>query len=232
MRNRGKEGNDDYLFGELFMQAKMKEAVYDMSFLLERGYGAPSSCKLVGNRYRLHKRQQQAMRGMSAGNTSVINRLHKEVSVIDLSNQTLIIDGFNQIILLESMLSEAYLFKGKDGVYRDLSTLYGTYKSVKQTQTAIKLIANFSKLYRIGKIIWVLDKPISNSGRMKTLLTAYAEEKDLNWEVLLENNPDKIIAESKYIGVTSDAWILESVSKWFNLIAHLIPKEYPSLVMS
>lgn len=57
-KNRGKEGSDDRLFGQEFMQRKIKEAVFDMSFLLERGYGEASSCELAGNRYKLNKRQQ------------------------------------------------------------------------------------------------------------------------------------------------------------------------------
>ena len=103
-KNRGKEGRDDYLFGELFMRKKIKEAVYDMSFLLERGYGETSSCELVGNRYKLNKRQQQAIKGMAAGETAVQNRKSKQKTIQEIKNQTLIIDGFNQLILLESLL--------------------------------------------------------------------------------------------------------------------------------
>lgn len=229
-KNRGKEGRDDYLFGESFMRKKIKEAVYDMSFLLERGYGETSSCELVGNRYKLNKRQQQAIKGMATGETAVQNRKNKQRTIQEIKNQTLIIDGFNQLILLESLLSEAYLFRGKDGVYRDLSTLHGTYKKVNQTMPAIELITNFYHKHTIEKIIWVFDKPVSNSGKMKTLITSYALEKGLNWEVHLENNPDKIIAESPHVAITSDAWILDRAQTWYNLIEDYLPDGYSGLV--
>jgi hypothetical protein len=144
-KNRGKVGRDDYLFGEVFMQRKIKEAAFDMSFLLERGYGESSSCELVGNRYKLNKRQQQAIKGMAVSKTAVVNRQNTKVATEVLEGATLIIDGFNQLILLESILSEAYIFKGRDGAYRDLSNLYGTYKSVSQTQIAIETFAAFFK---------------------------------------------------------------------------------------
>ncbi|SEC00269.1 hypothetical protein SAMN04489761_2220 [Tenacibaculum sp. MAR_2009_124] len=229
-KNRGKEGRDDYLFGESFMKRKIKEAVYDMSFLLERGYGEASSCELVGNRYKLNKRQQQAIKGMSAGESAIQNRKSRQRSIQEIKNQALIIDGFNQLILLESMLSEAYLFQGKDGAYRDLSRLHGTYKKVNQTLEAIDLVKDFCSENSINKVVWVFDKPVSNSGRMKTLLNTYAEENGLNWEILLENNPDKVIAESKDVVLTSDAWILDRVNSWYNLIEDLIPKTYSYLV--
>jgi len=153
-KSRGKQGRDDHLFGETFMQRKIKEAVSDMSFLLERGYGESSSCELVGNRYKLNKRQQQAVKGMSAGVSSVLNREKRKVKDEELKGATVIIDGFNQLILLESILSEAYIFKGKDGAYRDLSNLYGTYKSVNQTPKAIALFADFFNKNKVSKVIW------------------------------------------------------------------------------
>ncbi len=229
-KNRGKEGRDDYLFGEAFMQRKIKEAVCDMSFLLERGYGESSSCELVGNRYKLNKRQQQAIKGMSAGETKVNNRKESQVIYDDLEEKTLIIDGFNQIIILESLLSNAYLFKGKDGAFRDISSIYGTYKSVNQTESAITMFADFFEKYKVEKVIWVFDKPVSNSGRMKMKLLQLAKENNYNWEVILENNPDKIIAVSNHVGVTSDAWILDRINSWCNILESFVSSNYTFLV--
>lgn len=229
-KNRGKEGKDDKLFGQAFMQRKIKEAVNDMSFLLERGYGESSSCELVGNRYKLSKRQQQAIKGMAAGNSAVKNREEKRISKENLRNQEIIIDGFNQVILLESMLSNAYLFQGKDTAYRDLSSLHGTYKSVNQTSKVLEMIGNHLNVLEVAKVIWCFDKPVSNSGRMKTKLLALAEEKQYNWEVVLENNPDKVIANSNSIAITSDAWILDRVTNWYNLMDDVIPEEYQFLI--
>ncbi len=229
-KNRGKEGRDDYLFGEAFMQRKIKEAVYDMSFLLERGYGESSSCELVGNRYKLNKRQQQAIKGMSAGETKVSNRKESQVIYDDLEGETLIIDGFNQIIILESLLSNAYLFKGKDGAFRDISSIYGTYKSVNQTELAITMFTDFFEKYKVEKVIWVFDKPVSNSGRMKMKLLQLAKENNYNWEVILENNPDKIIAVTNHVGVTSDAWILDRINSWCNILESFVSSNYTYLV--
>lgn len=231
-KNRGKEGSDDRLFGQAFMQRKIKEAVADMSFLLERGYGETSSCDLVGNRYKLNKRQQQAIKGMSAGITAEKIRKEKQLKTKDLEGKEIIIDGFNLIILLESMLSNAYLFKGKDGAYRDLSSLHGTYKSVRQTEKAIEIIAIHLQEANVAKVTWVFDAPVSNSGRMKTKLTAIALEHNYNWEILLENNPDKIIAASNSIAITSDAWILDRVNSWYNFIEALLPNNYEFLIVS
>jgi hypothetical protein len=50
---------------------------------------------------------------------------------------------------------------------------------------------------------------VSNSGRIKQMIMDFAIENNLNWNVELEFNPDKFLAENAEILVTSDAWILD-----------------------
>ncbi|WP_254493307.1 DUF5616 domain-containing protein, partial [Salmonella enterica] len=71
------------------------------------------------------------------------NRKRKELEVSDLAGKTVYLDGFNVLILLESLLSEAYIFEGADGCFRDLSGVHGTYKRVNQTLRAVEAVAAF-----------------------------------------------------------------------------------------
>ncbi len=57
IRNRGKESDDDKLFGLKWLPV-FKEAVDDLCFLLTRGYAENSALALIGNHYRLKKRQR------------------------------------------------------------------------------------------------------------------------------------------------------------------------------
>lgn len=221
-KNRGKKANDDDYFGNPKQRQKIDEAIIDLSYLLSRGYAEKSSLLLVGNRYRLNSRQQRAVQGMSASVEQCNYRNNCAFNANDLEGEDIIIDGFNIIIILESILSDAYIFKGVDGFYRDLSSVHGTYKKVQQTGRAIELIANFYVKKRLNKIYWIFDKPVSNSGRLKQIIEEMAIENNYFWEVTLAFNPDKIIAESGLIAITSDAWILDNVQKNFNLISYFV----------
>ncbi|NQY06415.1 MAG: DUF434 domain-containing protein [Flavobacteriaceae bacterium] len=223
-RNRGKEGSDDRLFGDIKMQEHLKEAVQDMCYLLTRGFAEKSALQLVGNRYRLNARQQKALHGMSASKQQMERRKQHELTVDQLRNQSVVIDGFNLLIILESALSGAYVFKGLDGCYRDISSVHGTYKRVQKTEEALLLIGNTLNALGVKHVHWILDKPVSNSGRLKTMLRELAEEKGFPWEITLDNNPDKLIAESVEVAVSSDAWVLNQVTGWFNLAGGLIEK--------
>lgn len=224
-RNRGKNTGDDTLFGSEKQISKLKLAVEDMRYLLTREYPEKAASELVGNRYRLKTRQIQALRGASASDSQLYNRGLKHVETSDLKGKTVYLDGFNVLILLESLLSEAYIFEGLDGCFRDLSGVHGTYKRVNQTLRAVELVAAFYRENQIKKLIWIFDKPVSNSGRIKQIILEFAEQHQLNWEGDLQYNPDKFLAESSELIISSDAWILDHCKEWFNLIGYLIREE-------
>lgn len=190
-RNRGKNTGDDGLFGLQKQIDKLKMGVQDMMYLLSRDYAEKASSELVGNRYKLKTRQIQALRGASASEQQIVNRKYKQLEVSDLKDKILYLDGFNILILMESLLSGAYIFEGADGCFRDLSGVHGTYKRVSQTQKAIELVGSFFQKAALHKLVWIFDKPVSNSGRIKQIVLDFAEEYKLNWEAELEFNPDK-----------------------------------------
>ncbi|MDR4893947.1 MULTISPECIES: DUF434 domain-containing protein [unclassified Chryseobacterium] len=224
-RNRGKNTGDDTLFGSEKQINKLKLAVEDMKYLLTREYPEKAASDLVGNRYRLKTRQIQALRGASASAVQLHNRELKHLEASDLNGKTIYLDGFNVLILLESLLSEAYIFEGLDGCIRDLSGVHGTYKRVNQTLKAMELVAAFHQKKQIQKLVWIFDKPVSNSGRIKQSILEFAEQHQLNWEADLQYNPDKFLAESSELIISSDAWILDHCKEWFNLIGYLITEE-------
>lgn len=224
-RNRGKNTGDDTLFGSEKQISKLKLAVEDMHYLLSREYPEKAASDLVGNRYRLKTRQIQALRGASASAVQLQNRQMKRLEATGLKGKTIYLDGFNVLILLESLLSEAYIFEGLDGCIRDLSGVHGTYKRVNQTLRAVKLVASFYQKNQIHQLVWIFDKPVSNSGRIKQIILEFAEQHQLIWQADLQYNPDKFLAESSALIVSSDAWILDHCKEWFNLIGYLIIEE-------
>lgn len=220
-RNRGKEASDDKLFAEKWHPV-FREAVDDLCYLLSRGYGENSALQIVGNRYRLNRRQQNAILRISCSDEAKSQQSQSECQVSDLENVIVEIDGFNLLILLENALSGAYLFKGRDGLYRDISSVHGSYKRVVKTEDAIRLIGKVLMDYQVKSVKWYLDQPVSNSGRLKTKLMEISRMNDFGWEVELVYDPDKVLAKSEHVVISSDGWILKQAKRWFNLGAVLI----------
>ncbi len=226
-KNRGKHPNDDKIFGKRWHPA-LREAVNDMCYLLTRGYGSNSALSLVGNRYQLNNRQRLAVLRISASDHKIENRQLKACQDDELAGQEIDIDGFNLLVLLESALSGAYLFKCRDGTYRDIASVHGSYKRVMKTEAAMELVGKTLQELKVAKTTWWLDAPVSNSGRLKGFLQEIGQKNGYPWEMELVNNPDQALANSKKIVISSDGWILDQVSKWYNLGAFLIEQKLTS----
>ena len=78
------------------------------------------------------------------------------------------IDGFNIIITLEVALSGSPILLGKDGVFRDLAGLRGTYRVIDKTDTALNLMGKTLQELHVPMVKFFLDSPVSNSGRLKS----------------------------------------------------------------
>ena len=69
-----------------------------------------------------------------------------------------------------------------------------------------------------------MDKPVSNSGRLATMLREVAQNHGWQWTVELVNDPDAVMiaAPEGVVNVTADSVILDRSLCWFSLTRHII----------
>ena len=139
-----------------------------------------------------------------------------------MAGKEIIIDGFNLIITIEAALSGGILIHGRDGCIRDLSSVHGSYRSVNETDQAISLIGTALEDLRPKSVAWLLDRPISNSGRLAKRIRDLATETAWNWTVEVLFNPDAEIIASGHLVVSSDSHVLDETDRWINLTGNLL----------
>ena len=226
-RTRGLRDGDDRLFAPQAI-AKLKIAQEELRFLLDRGYPAKSAGAYVGSHHQLSARQQLALSRCTASSRQLANREAKNLNRDNLAGQMVHIDGFNQIIGLEVALSGGMLLIGQDGCVRDLAELRGSYRLINQTGTAIGLIRDALRELNVAKAVFVLDEPVSNSGRLKTLIA------DARWNIPIDirivKSPDSELKRLHYV-ITGDSAILDECQSWFNLTAFILANDIGSGVL-
>jgi hypothetical protein len=224
--HRGAHPDDVRVFAREQWPA-LQRASADLAWLFDRGYAPRSSLALVGDRHNLTRRQPLALtRSVSAAALCDRRRLH-EVSHDAVRDSEIWIDGYNLLISIESSLGGGVILSGRDGCYRDLASLHGTYRTVSETVPALTLIGETLASWGVRRCRWLLDRPVSNSGRLRTLMLETAAANAWSWEVQLEFNPDALLANSPAIVATSDSVILDRCTKWLNAARHLIEEKVP-----
>jgi len=220
-QHRGPHPNDGRLFNDA-TQPVLARAVGELSWLLSRGYTDKSSLKLVGDRHSLMKRQRDAVMRSACGDQALTGRLARECQPEDLAGQELAIDGFNVLTTIEAAIAGGVLLHGRDGCVRDLASMHGNYRKVRETIPAVQRIGQVLTELRVAHATWLLDQPVSNSGRLKTILCEIARERNWPWRVELVPSPDRLLIHSRAIVASADAGILDRCEKWFALTREVL----------
>jgi hypothetical protein len=201
--------------------------VADLSWLLSRGYADKAGLALVGDHLSLTQRQRLAVMRSACSDDHLSGRLARRVPAEELGRRPMAIDGYNVLITLEAALSGAFLFEGRDGCLRDLASIHGTYRRVEETLPAVERIGAFLTERSAPDVLWLLDSPVSNSGRLKTLIECQAREHGWPWKVELCTNPDSLLARTDRVVATSDSVILDACARWVNLATEIIHLHLP-----
>ena len=186
---------------------KVKKAGNDVKYLLNAGYKVKQATMFVANHYALTERERLVLaRGIAADK----DILARKAKFSDLNNlDTVYIDGFNAIIPMESLLSGSVLFKCQDDAVRDLANLRGSYKVIDKTEGAISLILSKLDDLKVKKAIINLDKPISNSGRLKTMILNISNDFNVEVEVNLLDAVDKSLYGKENV-VSGDCIVMDN----------------------
>lgn len=221
-QHRGPHPKDAELFsGDQI--AVLQAAVADNSTLLSKGYSENASLKLVGDHFALRQRQRMAVARSSCSNSQASSRQQKRIRLD--SAESLTIDGFNLLITIEAALAGGFIIIGKDGAWRDIAGMHGSFRTVEETTPALTLIGQH--LSRKKKITWLLDSPVSNSARVRQLMLDLALTNHWNWDVELVRDPDHELKKCPSPVVTADSIILDHCHSWVNLANEIIEASIP-----
>lgn len=226
-RHRGPHPEDEHLFRAEAVP-RLRSATADLSWLLTRGYADKSSLKLVGDRFRLNDRQRLAVARCACGDDSRDSRERHRLAAEQLRGQALWIDGFNVITSMEAALAGGVILKARDGCYRDMASMHGSYRRVDETLPAIRLIGETISRLGVTRCRWLLDQPVSNSGRLAEMLRQAGEGSRPPWVAEVVADPDPVLIRSRdAVVASSDSHILDHASRWFNLARLAIDSHVP-----
>ena len=214
---RGPHPSDAELFSPTAVP-HLRRACAELSWLLGRGYAERSALALVGDRHRLTKRQRTAISRSACADSDRATRIARWRSLDALAGGALAVDGFNCVITVEAALSGGVLLRGRDRALRDLASVHGSYRRVDVTERAVATLVAQIARHRPALVIWWLDRPVSNSGRLRAMIEeAAAIHGPTGWDVRLDVDPDKRLREHAGIVASSDCYVLDGCTQWVDL---------------
>jgi len=219
--HRGPASQDESLFATSCLPL-LCAAAADFCWLLDRDYSPRSALELVGNRYSLAARQRMAISRYACSEVDVLRRSKGRVELAAVRGRELWIDGYNLLTLIESALSGGIVIASRDECFRDIAGVHRRYRKISETIPALQLIGEAISNLQVSVCRWWLDQPVSNSGRLKTIILEMAKSKGWNMEVELVFSPDYVLSHSEHVVASSDGIILDRCTAWLNLAREIV----------
>jgi len=236
-RHRGPHPGDADRFAPPCLP-RLAAATADLSLLLGRGCPKAASLKLCGDRHDLDRRQRIAVRRCACSDRARADRQGRCRPLAAIGERPLWIDGFNVLTTIEAALSGGVILCARDGTFRDMASMHGSYRKVTETRPAIEAVRATLSAHGIRRCRFLLDSPVSNSGRLRQVLLDVAAQHGDDWQVELVADPDALLVAAAGAGeaggrdgeviATADSVVLDRCGAWLNLARHVVETRVPS----
>jgi len=216
---------------------KLQDATSDLKFLLNRGYQKRMALDFVGNHYLLDKEERNFLQRTVFSHEKSQDRKNRLVPLCKIKGKTLLIDGYNVLITIESIfLSDGSVVICDDGVLRDVNAVFGKYKFKKNTENVINSIIALIKIYQPQMVRFSYDSQVSYSGELSKLTEQILKTHELSGSAETAPNVDyqlvKLSHDTDGVVATSDGIIIDKVQQVLDIpcFMHKIKKKNISLI--
>ena len=199
----------------------LREALIDALFLLNRGHSLKRAAHIAMEHYQLTDHQRIALTRGIASDAEILRRSHNRLEPGDICGKTVYLDGFNAIILMESLVSGSPIFRCMDDAIRDLANLKGSYHIIDKTEPAIRLILQALDDLQVSKACFHIDNPVSNSRNLKMLILEIAGQYRVEVDVQLIDACDKSLYEKECV-ISGDGIVIDYAKSWFPLYLWIV----------
>jgi len=206
------------------LSENFKNAAYDYLMLLNKNYPQKAILKLIGDRYMLSGNERSMLfRGLAQ--VSLANeRMKKICPPENLDGQPLAIDTYNVLITIGSYLNGNMVFISNDGMLRDASEIHGKVFRSQIVIRAMMLLFEFLKTTKVQEITFLVDSPVSHSGKLCADLNNLLHENKFHGSALTIQSPDFRLKEIA-VGIiaTSDSAVIDKTTqKVFDLPVNVL----------
>jgi hypothetical protein len=209
---------------------KVIGASRDYLYLKRRGYSIRSGLDIVGNRFQLNNDERNVLYRGFFTKKEIRSRVNRLLNERNVNGSFLEIDGYNQLITIESYRKGRFVFKATDGVVRDTASIYRSYKITDITVEVLSILIKNLPSLRLREAKFYFDKPVSHSGELCVLINELMNKYSVAGNAMTVLSPDYVLKNAEFVA-SSDSVIMSEATGIFDLAGWLITRVWsPKLV--
>jgi hypothetical protein len=142
-----------------------------------------------------------------------LKRRKKKLKCEELKGKTLLIDGYNVLITLESILQGERTWVADDSFIRDIRGLFRNHSNDKFTYEAVEEMLSFLVISEVKKATILLDTQMKHSGELAALIRKRMKDLSISGDARTSKHTDYGLknCDSSYVVATADGIIIDAV---------------------
>ena len=204
----------------------MAKAATDIRYLLERGYQRESSIRFAGDHYSLGKNERYILARTVFSSETSMERRKKKLTCGNLKGKTLLIDGYNVLITLESLIKGERTWLTDDSFLRDIRGVFRNHSNDDVTFEAVEKMLSFVSRSKVKEANVLLDTQMKNSGELAAFIRKRMQELEITGSARTSRHVDYDL-KNCYISdvvATADGIIIDSVNNVIDIPACIYKK--------
>jgi hypothetical protein len=154
----------------LNLREKLLKPARDIRSLLRWGYPKFATIGFVSTHSGLSVEERYILTRVIMPPDRIVSRLNKKIACTGIEDRDILIDGYNVLLSVDSLLKKAPMWFCDDGYIRDTRYYFSKAKQVEDIGESLDLVLKFLSEAHLKSVIFLLDAQISRSGELAGLV--------------------------------------------------------------
>jgi len=212
------------------MREKLLKPVRDIRRILLLGYPKFVTIRFVADHFQLNVEERHILTRIIVPPDRIASRISKKITYIDTRYKDILLDGYNVLLSVDSLLRKKPIWLCDDGYVRDTRCYFSKAKQIENLEESLGLVIEFLCEVHSKSVIFLLDAQISRSGELAGFIRYKMEEHGIPGEARISKTTDFELKsyegrpKNDLVVATSDGIVIDSVSQVIDIPAFLMEK--------
>lgn len=217
-------------FSEPALKERLLKPARDIRSILRWSYPKFATIRFVADHSQLSAEERHILTRVIMPPDKVVSRVRKKIACNGIRDRDLLLDGYNVLLSVDSLLKKEPMWFCDDGYIRDTRYYFSKAKQAEDIGEALDLVLEFFSEARPKSVTFLLDAQISRSGELAGFIRRKLKEQGIPGDAQTSKTADFDLKteggkpEKQLVVATSDGIVIDSVLQVLDIPACLMEK--------
>ena len=212
------------------LKEKLLKPARDIRSILRWGYPKFATIRFVADHSQLTVEERHILTRVIMPPDKIVSRIRKKIACNGIRDRDLLLDGYNVLLSVDSLLKKEPMWFCDDGYIRDTRYYFNKTRQAEDIEEALNSVIEFFFEARPKSVTFLLDAQISRSGELAGLIRRKLKEHGISGEARTSKTTDFDLKteggnpKNNIVVATSDGIVIDSVFQVLDIPACLMEK--------